>query len=117
MVSAVKVQFLKEIFEEDFVEKGMTAWLTDIRWEESLGTYNLFFDFSEFEEENLKYFKASYYVNSITKQKNLNKPLYTAIEAGYYTSKYSVYFDIPGEDRDDNLFTIEIQKYLKELDI
>lgn len=30
MVEAIKVQFIKQIFEEDFVEKGMTAWLTDI---------------------------------------------------------------------------------------
>ena len=55
MVDAIKVQFLKPIFEDDFVEKGMNAWLTDIEWDSKENCYNLYFDFSDFEVENDKY--------------------------------------------------------------
>ena len=113
MISAVKVQFKKPIFEEDFVEKGMTAWLTDIQWDE--GSYKLYFDFSEFEGINDKYFKLSYNPNSRTKDISTARNLFTAKEAGYYHPKHSVYFSVSSDKRDDVLFKKEIMDYLKEL--
>ena len=115
MVSAVKVQFKKPIFEDDFVEKGMTAWLTDITWEEGHECYKLFFDFTEFEEINDKYFKQAYYPNVHTRSVSTTRQLFTAKEAGLYEPKYSVYFSISIDVRNDELFEKEIVEYLKEL--
>ena len=115
MVSAVKVQFLKPIFEEDFPEKGMTAWLTDVEWDSRSGCYKLYFDFSEFEDINLKYFKRMYHPNRHTHGYDESRKLFTAIEAGYYESKYSVYFSTKNNDekRDDEAFARDIQEYLR----
>ena len=116
MVDAVAVQFLKPIFEDDFVEKGMKAWLTDVEWEKKSECYKLYFDFSDFEAENAKYFKASYYPNAVTEEKNLpKKQFYTALEAGQYEAKYSVYFSVAGEGRNDELFEKEILAYLRPM--
>jgi hypothetical protein len=46
----IKVLFLKPISEADFPERGMTAWLTDVFWDDDYKGYNLSFDFTEFEE-------------------------------------------------------------------
>jgi hypothetical protein len=114
IVDAVAVQFLKPIFEDDFVEKGMKAWLTDVEWDLKTDCYKLYFDFTDFEAENLKYFKKSYYPNRVTQEKNLPEAkFYTALEAGQYEPKYSVYFSVPGDARNDELFEKEIQKYLR----
>jgi len=67
MIDAIKVQFIKPIFEDDFVEKGMKAWLVDVEWAEREKCYKLYFDFTEFEAENDKYFKATFYPNCYTK--------------------------------------------------
>ena len=32
MIGSIKVVFLKQLCDEDFPEKGMMAWLTDINW-------------------------------------------------------------------------------------
>lgn len=85
MVEAKKVIFLKTIFEDDFPEKGMKAWLTDIVKDVNSECYKLYFDFTDFEEENEKYFKADYYDGN-------SKPCLTAKEVGLYNPKYSVYF-------------------------
>jgi hypothetical protein len=45
MISAIKVQFCEVIFEDDFVEKGMRAWLTGIDWDVDCRSYILYFDF------------------------------------------------------------------------
>lgn len=66
MVFAQRVIFLKPIFEDDFPEKGMSAWLVDVEWNENVQCYKLYFDFAEFEAENEKYFKAVYYPNRRT---------------------------------------------------
>jgi hypothetical protein len=114
MVDAVKVQFLKPIVEDDFVEKGMKAWITDAEWDHKYQCYKLYFDFTDFESDNQKYFKESFYSNSATRVKGLpEKPLYTAIEADMYSAKYSVYFGVSTDQRDDELFEIEIQNYLR----
>jgi hypothetical protein len=114
MVDAVKVQFLKQIFEEDFVEKGMKAWLTDVEWWQPSDCYRLYFDFTDFEAENLKYFKESFYANKFTQEQGLpEKPYYTAIEAGEYRAKYWVYFGVSSDRRDDELFKTEILAYLR----
>lgn len=117
---AVKVRFKKPIFEEDFVEKGMIAWLTDIEWCEKASCYQLYFDFEDFEEENKKYFKRTYYSNISTKEgvaKGLFKEnrLYTAIEAGIYDPKYSSYFSIKDDCRNDRFLELELLEYLHRL--
>jgi len=114
MLDAIKVQFLKPIFEDDFVERGMTAWLTKVEWQEQKCCYKLFFDFSEFEEINDKYFTESYFHNKrcIVQEKHL----YTAKEAGHYSPKYSVYFSCGDHEiHNDIAFADEIKQYLKEL--
>ena len=114
MVSAIKVQFKKVIFEDDFVEKGMTAWLTDIEWDPEHNCYKLYFDFTDFESINLKYFKEVYFANKYTAQSNNpNKKLFTAIEAGMYVPKYCVYFSTSVENRNDAIFEDEITEYLR----
>lgn len=112
MTDAVKVKFLKQIFEEDFPEKGMIAWLTDIEWDSGYDCYNLFFDFREFEEHNDKYFKEVYWPNIHTKklEAETGRKLFTAKEAGCYNPKYSVYFSISTFNKDDALFEQENQR-------
>ena len=80
-VSAIKVQFKKPIFEDDFVERGMTAWLVDVEWDTENECYKLWFDFEEFEEINKKYFKAVYHPNKYTEQleHDTGRKLFTAI--------------------------------------
>ena len=114
MVEAKKVVFLKPIFEDDFVERGMKAWLTGIEWDQKSASYTLFFDFSDFEEENAKYFRASYYPNRKTEELEAatGRTLFTAIEAGYYSAKRHDYFSV-GDVRDDAKFTKEITEYLR----
>lgn len=114
MVEAKKVVFLKPIFEDSFVERGMKAWLTGVEWNDRNGCYQLFFDFSDFEEENAKYFRASYYPNRKTEELEAatGRTLFTAIEAGYYSAKSHDYFSV-GDVRDDAKFTKEITEYLR----
>lgn len=117
MVDAIKVKFLKPIFEDDFPEKGMTAWLTDVEWDEKMSCYKLYFDFTEFEAENDKYFKECYYPNihtaGLPQKKN-----YTAKEAGMYSPKYSVYFSVESslDKRSDIGFSEEISDYLRVIE-
>ena len=118
-VDAIKVQFIKPIFEDDFVEKGMKAWLVDIEWAEREKCYKLYFDFTEFEVENDKYFKATFYSNQHTKaiEGATGRTLLTAKESGCYTPKYSVYLSVgDGEKRDDVAFAREITEYLREVE-
>ena len=114
MIDAVKVKFLKQIFEEDFPERGMIAWLTAIEWEAGYGCYKLFFDFSEFGEHNDKYFREVYWPNIHTKklEEETGRTLFTAKESGNYNPKYSVYFSVANEVKDDALFEEEIKNFL-----
>lgn len=114
MIDAIKVQFLKPIFEDDFVEKGMTAWLVDIEWKEKEECYNLYFDFTEFEDINFKYFKRTFYSNKYTAQihRDTGRNLFTALETHNYEPKYSVYFSLSVDGRDDQLFEKEIPSFL-----
>lgn len=103
MVDAVKVKFIKPIFEDDFPEKGMIAWLTDIVPMEREECYSLYFDFSDFEKQNDKYFKANYFDDK-------GVACLTAKEKGWYHPKYSVYF---GDIRwDEKKFNEELKKHL-----
>lgn len=88
MNTAVKVKFKESIFEEDFPEPGMIAWLTSIA-KTTEGCYKLTFNFSEFEERNDKYLTEVYYE---TRHTDNSKELYTAKEAGYYNNRYTVYY-------------------------
>ena len=119
MIDAIKVQFIKPIFEDDFVEKGMKAWLVDVEWAEREKCYKLYFDFTEFEVENDKYFKATFYPNCHTKaiEEATGRTLFTAKESGWYTPKYYAYLSVgDGEKRDDVAFAREITKYLREVE-
>lgn len=109
MLDAIKVQFLQPIFEGDFVERGMKAWLIKITKHKDM--YELFFDFAEFEQENDKYMTESFYMYG--KQ---GKDLGTAKEAGYYQNKYSVFFCTSDDSANDSLFSTDIAAYLKEID-
>lgn len=113
ILDAVKVQFLEPIFEDDFVERGMKAWLTGVEWEQRTGCYKLFFDFSEFEAENEKYFRETYFANIHTA--NLPpKSYYTAKEIGNYNPKYCTHFSADNtEVRNDSAFADSITKYLR----
>jgi hypothetical protein len=91
----------------------MKAWLTATVYDEKHECYKLFFDFTEFESENDKYLQESYYPNNTTAKLKLDKPLYTAKEAGYYENKYSVYCSIKSGVRNDVEFNEEILEYLK----
>lgn len=97
---AVKVMFKKPIFEDDFVERGMTAWLVAVEWDQKTECFNLFFNFEEFEDINAKYFRRTYHPNRHTAKNcpDSGRKLFTAIEAGCYDSAYSVYFSVPGVD-------------------
>ena len=120
MVDAIMVQFLKPIFEEDFVEKGMTAWLTDVEWDNSNESYKLYFDFTDFEEQNEKYFKLVFGSNRHTEALQLDRceNKYTAKEAGYYTQKYSVYYNPEScvGSRNDDAFERDIRAYLRTVE-
>ena len=127
MISAVKVQFIQPIVEDDFVEKGMTAWLTDVEWDEKYKCYKLYFDFTEFEDINLKYFKNVYHSNVHTRElelelKQYGRTLFTAHEAGMYSAKTDTYFSCfddstmrDSEVRNDEAFARDILKYLREV--
>ena len=119
MVSAVKVQFIKPIFEDDFVEKGMTAWLTDVEWDNSNECYKLYFDFEEFEDINGKYFKAVFHPNCHTKEleERTGRKMFTAFEAGWYEPKYTLYFSCGDHTtRDNDAFAREITQHLREVE-
>lgn len=112
MVDAVKVQFISDEWGEfSFVDIGMKAWLTKVELDENDGgckTYKLYFDFTEFYDENLKYFTEDYYPNIHTA--NLSERpsgLYTAIEAGWYNHKEVIYVSV------FNDFNEEISKHIK----
>ncbi len=118
-IDAIKVQFIKPIFEDDFPEKGMRAWLTDVEWDARRACYQLFFDFTDFEAVNEKYFKRCYHPNRHTAEIEAatDRRLFTAREAGLYDSKYSVYLSVgDGEKRDDVAFAREIAQYLREVE-
>jgi len=114
MLDAIKVQILKPLFEEDFPERGMTAWLTSVEWDGRSECYRLYFDFTEFEAGNAKYFKEVYCANRHTREAELDKPLYTALEAGMYTQKYGVCFSCGDmQHQDDTAFAEVIKEHLR----
>lgn len=117
MIAAIKVVFKKQIWEEDFPERGMTAWLTGIEWNKRNECYELFFDFKDFEVENDKYFKEVYFPNVHTREL-AEKPLYTAKEAGYYNPKYSVFWSASSQNRElcENDFSTAISEFLLEVE-
>lgn len=110
LLTARKVQFIQSIFEDDFVETGMKAWLTKIEWDAKTECYNLHFDFTEFEAENAKYFTACYYSNRHTQTlaEETGRTLFTAIEAKQYSPKHSVYFSVTTNNRNDEVMWKEL---------
>lgn len=120
MLFAKKVVFLKPIFEDDFPERGMKAWLTKIEDLELIDgkdhLFKLYFDFSDFEEENEKYFTEMYYPNTETNKWGKRKSFFTAKEAGCYNSKYSVYFSELNYDEETGRLN-DLEKFLGFADI
>ena len=117
---AEKVLFLKSFFEDDFPERGMIAWFIRYEWYPREGCYKLFFDFKDFEKENEKYFTETYYANDYTKKLIKSgvcddKTFWTALESGNYSPKYSVYFSLPSDERNDEELNKELLNYLKPI--
>lgn len=120
MIEAKKVMFLKPLFEDDFVERGMKAWLTKIEWSQETECYKLYFDFTEFEAENDKYLTETYYPNRHTRElEKTGRTLFTAKEAGMYHNKNTFYFSPMTNGRcvdgqNDAAFEENIKEFLVE---
>lgn len=114
MIEAVEVVFKKPIFEEDFVERGMSGWLTGIEWDDRHGCYELYFYFGEHFDQNLKYFREVYHPNKYTTsiQANTGRSLFTAIEANMYTPYLKINYSVEGDVRDDKKLARELMRYL-----
>lgn len=114
-IDAIKVQFIQPIFEDDFPEVGMTAWLTAVEKDKKSGLYKLYFDFTEFEDINEKYFRQVYHSNRHTDaiKEETGRVWFTARETRNYDPKYSVYFSLSNDTLDDALFEVEILNYLR----
>lgn len=81
------VVFRKPIFEDDFVEAGMRAYLTGVEVEGE--EIKLFFYFGDDFDHNKRMFRQSYYGREAL---GLDpKKLYTALETNDYQEYYSVY--------------------------
>lgn len=91
----VKVLFKKPIFEDDFPEVGMVAWLVGADYDSAEDMHSLVFDFDEFFEHNKQFFATDYYPNKHTVElgKLTGRTLFKAYEAGWYNPRYSVYFE------------------------
>lgn len=115
----IKVKFIKPIFEDDFVEEGMIAYLTKVEWDTHYDDcYKLHFDFSEFEEENAPLFSENYWPNChvVEIQKETGRTLFTAKEVRCYDPNYWVYFSCGDMiTRDDKTFEEAILEYLIEV--
>lgn len=109
MIDAVKVQFLKPIFEDDFVDRGMKAWLTKIEKRDDM--YDLYFDLTEFEQENDKYMTESFFMYG-----KMGKELGTAKEAGHYKNKTSFFFCTKDNGANDDTFSTDIAEYLQVIE-
>ena len=129
---AIQVAFLKPIFEDDFVEAGMQAWFIAADWHKEVECFKLYFNFEDFERVNDKYFRETFHPNIHTAKScpNATKKFFTAMEAGWYNPRYSVYLGVPGvtaenydevsapalagqASRADALFGREVLKYLR----
>ena len=115
ITAPIKVEFKKYIFEDDFPDTGMRAYLTHAFFSEKDECYKLFFDFTEFFEYNKPLFEEAYYPNKDTRKLGVDKDMYTAIEAGWYSHQYSVFFSISTNNEDDAVFEKEIMNFLKEI--
>ena len=112
ITEAIEIQFIKPIFEEDFVEAGMQAWLVKIEREPDGSVYTLYFNFSDFEVVNDKYFIECFYK---TDQETGKKSLVTAMEAGYYEPRYSVYFCTSDGAANPDTFSEDLSQYIKRV--
>ena len=90
-----KVLFKKPIFEDDFPEAGMVAWLVGADYDSAEDMHDLHFDFDEFFEHNKQFFTPDYYPNrhTVELEKIFGRKLFKAYEAGGYDPNYSVYFE------------------------
>ena len=111
LVVAKEVVFLKSFCEDvDFVERGMKAWLTKIerneKYTDDTGeTFDLYFDFTEFEDRNDKYLTKVFYANSDSG----TRALVTAKESGNYSNKISCMLFVPARHN----FDMTLQEYVR----
>jgi hypothetical protein len=89
----IEITFKEPIFEDDFVESGMRAFLVGIDSKESVNS--LYFYFGHHEEYNEMFFRANYTLDFLPEYDVSNKKSKnpTAIECGMYERHYSVYVD------------------------
>lgn len=97
----------------------MIAMLMKVEWSTKYNDcYELFFDFSDFEEHNDKLFTKSYWPNCHTKhiEQETGRTMFTAKEARCYAPEYLAYFSC-GDliTRDDKAFEEAILEYLAEV--
>lgn len=89
----IPITFKKPIFEDDFVEKGMVAYFTDIeQYKEGVLEVHFYFD-PRLLVWNKQFLKRAFHHKQ--EKGNLTKSLkaVTALESGDYEEHYSVYVD------------------------
>ena len=110
----VKVEFIKSLFEDDFVESGMIAKLYHVEYSERFECWKLWFDFTGFEEHNdtLMEDVYSYPSHAYT---GPTKSAYNGHEAGMYDEYLMRYF---GKDFGISVeeFEADIKNYLKVIE-
>lgn len=111
----IHVKFKKTFYEDSYIEQGMEAFLVKVELQDDDGDlmYNLHFDCTEFMESNKKYLKDVYYENIHTRELQVKKEFYNAIEAGMYKEKISFFY---GDNRMKPLEDGDFQTF-HELDI
>lgn len=108
----VKVKFKKPIFEDDYVETGMLGYLIGIEKRDEC--FKLYFDNGEFFEHNVALMGEVYYPNIHTNklEDSDKRKFFTALEAGYYSDRYEVYY---GESKYHDKSIDELSEYLEFL--
>lgn len=87
----ILIRVKKEMFEDDFVEVGMIGILHKLElsldYDSNAFILQVHIDFSNHTDHNKSLLKEVFYPNSYTAKLNINKELYTAEEAGYFSNQ------------------------------
>lgn len=92
----IKIKFKQTIFEDEFVESGMIAYLTKVEIDESDSeetVYCLWFNQEPFAKYNQTLLTECYYPNIHTKGLP-DKQYYTAKEAGMFKMRWTSYLSV-----------------------
>lgn len=92
---SLKVRVKKPIFEDVFVEPGMVCYLTNIQKVPQVGCWEIFFDYTDFFDENEHLFTKTFFMPDTS--------LGTAMDAGAYDPVHSLYFGDLNPEFDDDL--------------